>query len=185
MVALQRGLPIDTSMGLTPLGGFMMGTRPGDLDPGVLLWLLREGYSADKMEILLNQQAGLLGVSGQSANMKVLLEKRDSDPAADLAVKMFCYQVRKFIGAFAAALGGLNTLVFTGGIGEHAAPVREEICRELGYLGIELDDHENVRNAEIISHANSKCLVRIVQTDEDLMIARHARQVLAKTLNLE
>src|SRR5579859_544613 len=178
MVALEDGVPIDTSMGLTPTGGFMMGTRTGDLDPGVLLYLLRQGYSAEKLEDLLNHRAGLLGVSGQSSEMKVLMERRASDPAAELALKMFCYQVRKWIGAFAAALGGLDTLVFTGGIGERAAPVRAEICEGLELLGIVVDPAANNRNAEIVSAGASRCTVRVVETDEDLMIARHTRDVL-------
>jgi acetate kinase len=177
MVALRDGVSIDTSMGLTPTGGFMMGTRSGDLDPGVLLHLLRAGYSAEKLEALLNHEAGLLGVSGESSEMRVLLEKRKTDPAATLAVQMFCYQVHKFVGAFAAALNGLDTLVFAGGIGEHAAEVRAEICSGLHYLGVGLDEAANNRNAEIISAAGSHCVVRVVETDEDLMIARHTRSV--------
>jgi acetate kinase len=178
MVALKDGSPVDTSMGLTPTGGFMMGTRSGDLDPGVLLYLMNKGYSADQMEKLLNHQAGLLGVSGQSSEMRTLLEKRQTDPAAAMAVKMFCYQVRKFIGAYAAVLGGLDTLVFTGGIGERAAAIRAEICSGLEYLGIALDLPANGRNAETLSAAGSRCVVRVVMTDEDLMIARHTRSVL-------
>ncbi|HZS25726.1 MAG TPA: acetate/propionate family kinase [Candidatus Angelobacter sp.] len=178
MVALKDGKPIDTSMGLTPTGGFMMGTRSGDLDPGVLLYLLRQGNSADQLEALLNHQSGLLGVSGQTSEMKTLLDHQSSDPAAALAVRMFSYQIRKFVGAFAAALGGLDTLVFTGGIGERAAQVRAEVCRNLEHLGIELDDDANASSAAIISRSNSRCLVRVVETDEDLMIARHTRAVL-------
>jgi acetate kinase len=177
MVALRDGVSIDTSMGLTPTGGFMMGTRSGDLDPGVLLHLLRSGYSAEKLEVLLNHEGGLLGVSGESSEMKLLLERRKTDPAAALAVQMFCYQIRKFVGAYAAALGGLDTLVFTGGIGEHAAEVRAEICSGLQYLGIGLDGAANNRNAEVVSAAGSSCVVRVVETDEDLMIARHTRGV--------
>ncbi|MBZ5504478.1 MAG: acetate/propionate family kinase [Acidobacteriia bacterium] len=177
MVALKDGLPVDTSMGLTPVGGFMMGTRSGDLDPGVLLYLMSKEYSADRMEKLLNHQAGLLGVSGQTSEMRILLEKRQTDRAAAMAVEMFCYQVRKFIGSFAAVLGGLDTLVFTGGIGERAAAVREEICSGLQFLDIALDVSGNGRNAEVISAPGSRCVVRVVETDEDLMIARHARSI--------
>jgi len=177
MVAVRDGVSVDTSMGMTPTGGFMMGTRSGDLDPGVLLHLLGAGYSAEKLEGLLNHEAGLLGVSGQSSEMRVLLEKRKTEPAAALAVQMFCYQARKFIGAFAAALGGLDTLVFTGGIGEHAATVRAEICSGLQYLGVALDGAANNRNAEVISATGGRCVVRVVETDEDLMIARHTRSV--------
>ncbi|HWF03966.1 MAG TPA: acetate/propionate family kinase [Candidatus Angelobacter sp.] len=179
MVALRDGQPMDTSMGLTPSGGFIMGTRSGDLDPGVLLYLMNKGYSADRLEKLINHQSGMMGVSGQTGDMRVLLEKRPTDSDAALAVKMFCYQVRKFIGAFAAVLGGLDTLVFAGGIGERAAPVRAEICDGLEYLGITLDGSANGRNAELISENASSCAVRVVKTDEDLMIARHTRETLA------
>ena len=177
MVALKDGLPLDTSMGLTPTGGFMMGTRSGDLDPGVLIHLLKAGYSADRLEELLNHEAGLLGVSGQSSDMKILLEKTQTDQAAGLAVQMFAYQVRKFIGSYAAVLNGLDTLVLTGGIGERAAEIRANICVGLEYLGIALDMPANRRNAEVISVSGSKCAVRVVQTDEDLMIVRHTREV--------
>ncbi len=177
MAAILDGKPLDTSMGLTPTGGFMMSTRSGDLDPGVLLYLLRAGYSSEQLDKMLNRESGLLGVSGSSSDMKTLLQRRDRDPFAALAIQMFCYQVRKFIGAYAAALGGLDTLVFTGGIGERAAPIREEICSGLEFLGIQLDLKANAENASIISNANAKCTVRVMVTDEDLMIARHTRKV--------
>ncbi len=180
MVALKDGAPIDTSMGLTPAGGFMMGTRCGDLDPGVILYLLRLGWTNEKLEELLDRESGLLGVSGLTGDMKGLLEKRRVDPRAAQAVEMFCYQIRKFVGAFAATLDGLDTLVFTGGIGERAAAVRAEICRGLKHLGIELDDDENARHAEVISRPDSRCVVRVVETDEDLVIARHTRQLIAR-----
>jgi acetate kinase len=177
MVALKDGLPMDTSMGLTPTGGFMMGTRSGDLDPGVLIHLLKAGYSADQLENLVDHQAGLLGVSGQTSDMKALLQKSQTDNAARMAVKMFTYQVRKFVGAYAAVLNGLDMLVFTGGIGERAAEVRANICSGLEYLGVALDTAANGRNAEVISPAGTKCIVRVVQTEEDLMIARHTREI--------
>jgi len=150
----------------------MMGTRSGDLDPGVLLHLIGKGYSASRLEALLNHQSGLLGVSGKTSEMKPLLEKRGSDPSAAMAVEMFCYQARKFVGAYAAALGGLDTLVFTGGIGERSAEVRAEICSGLEFLGIAIDAAANRANAEVIS-SGPGCVVRVVATDEDLMIARH------------
>jgi acetate kinase len=161
-------------MGLTPTGGFMMGTRSGDLDPGVLLHLINKGYSATQLEALLNHQSGLLGVSGQTSEMKALLEKRGTDAAAAMAVEMFCYQARKFVGSFAAALGGLDTLVFTGGIGERSAEVRAEICSGLEFLGIAIDAAANRANAEVVS-TGPRCIVRVVATDEDRMIARHTR----------
>src|SRR5215471_14972829 len=130
MAAVQQGQPVDTTMGLTPTGGFMMGTRTGDLDPGLLIHLLTvEGYDAPRLEHLVNHQSGLLGVSGLSPDMRLLLERRDSDRHAAQAVDMFCYQLRKAIGALTAILGGLDTLVFTGGIGEHAEIGRAS-CRE-------------------------------------------------------
>jgi acetate kinase len=177
MVALKDGLPMDTSMGMTPTGGFMMGTRSGDLDPGVLIHLLKTGYSAEQLEELVDHEAGLLGVSGHTSDMKALLQKSQTDSAAHMAVQMFAYQVRKFIGAYAAVLNGLDTLVFTGGIGERAADVRGKICSGLGYLGVALETQANAQNAEVISLPNSQCAVRVVQTDEDLMIVRHTRAV--------
>ena len=177
MVALKDGLPMDTSMGMTPTGGFMMGTRSGDLDPGVLIHLLKTGYSAEQLEELVDHEAGLLGVSGHTSDMKALLQKSQTDSAAHMAVQMFAYQVRKFIGAYAAVLNGLDTLVFTGGIGERAADVRGKICSGLGYLGVALETQANAQNAEVISLPNSQCAVRVVHTDEDLMIVRHTRAV--------
>lgn len=177
MVALKDGFPMDTSMGLTPTGGFMMGTRSGDLDPGILIHLLKAGYSADELEKLVDHQSGLLGVSGQTSDMKALLQKSEADNAARMAVAMFAYQARKFIGAYAAVLNGLDTLVFTGGIGERAAEVRGDICSGLEYLGVALDTIANGQNDQVISLPASKCTVRVVQTDEDLMIARHTLEV--------
>lgn len=177
MVALKDGLPVDTSMGLTPTGGFMMGTRSGDLDPGLLIHLLKNGYSADQLEKLLDHEAGLLGVSGETGDMKVLLQRSRTDDAARMAVQMFAYQVHKFIGAYAAVLNGLDTLVFTGGIGERAGEVRVQICSGLEHLGVALDASANAQNADVISLPASKCKVRVIQTDEDLIIARHTREV--------
>jgi acetate kinase len=179
MAAVRDGRAIDTSMGLTPAGGFMMGTRTGDLDPGVLIYLMRaKGYDADRLDRLVNKEAGLLGVSGVSADMKTLLERRGCDEAAALAVAMFCYQARKQVGAFAAALGGLDTLVFTGGIGERAAPVRAEIGEGLEHLGVRLDPARNAAHADPVSAPEARCVVRVIPTNEDLMIARHSRALL-------
>ena len=175
LVAVKDGLPVDTSMGLTPAGGVMMGTRTGDLDPGVLIYLTREKrYGAEELEHLVDEESGLLGVSETTSDMKTLLDKRTSDPRALDAVAMFCRSVRKEIGAFAAVLGGLDILVFTGGIGERAPAVREEICRDLGHLGVLLDDTRNNGGESIISPSQAPCQVRVVPTNEELMIARHA-----------
>jgi acetate kinase len=178
MAAVSNRTPLDTSMGLTPTGGLMMGTRSGDLDPGIILFLMQaEGYGEAEIEQLVNHRAGLLGVSGISPDMKTLLEKRTSGGRADQAIGMFCYHARKEIGAFASVLGGLDTLVFTGGIGEHAAPVRWEICQGLQFLGISIDPQRNDNHADTISTADSRCVVRVIPTKEDLMIARHTRDL--------
>jgi len=180
MVAVRGGVSIDTTMGFTPTGGLVMGTRSGDLDPGVPLYLLRaQGMTADDLSALVNNEAGMLAVSGTSGDMRDLLEKERSDPRAAEAVALFCYQAKKFVGALAAALGGLDTLIFTGGIGEHAAPVRERICAGLDFLGIRLDPARNSAHASIISRDDSPVTVRVMPTDEDLMIARHTYELLA------
>jgi acetate kinase len=179
MAAVRAGKPVDTTMGFTPTGGFMMGTRSGDLDPGILLYLMNEkGYDSRRLERLVNHEAGLLGVSALSPDMKTLLEKRVSEPDAAQAVEMFCYQIRKHIGALTAVLGGLDILVFTGGIGERAAPVRWEVCRGLEYLGVYLDPQRNELHADTISTSESPCNVRVMPTNEDLMIARHTRKLI-------
>jgi acetate kinase len=182
LAAVLNGQPLDTTMGFTPTGGLMMGTRSGDLDPGVLIHLMHaKGYDAGQLDELVNRQAGLLGVSGLSPDMKTLLEQREREPHAAQAVELFCYQLRKHIGSLAAALGGLDTLVFTGGIGERAAPVRLEVCRGLAYLGIDLDPRKNAVHADVISTPGSDCTVRVIPTNEDLMIARHTRTLLVST----
>ena len=140
MAAVKDGRPLDTTMGFTPAGGFMMGSRSGDLDPGIICYLLNERhFDAHGLVELVNHQSGLLGVSGISSDTKTLLERADTEPDAAMAVQMFCYQLRKQIGALSAALGGLDLLVFTGGIGERAAPVRWEACSGLEHLGVRLD----------------------------------------------
>jgi acetate kinase len=181
MAALKDGHPQDTTMGFSALGGLMMGTRCGDLDPGVLLYLMDEkGYDARQLEGLLNQRSGLIGVSGISSDMKTLLDQRTSEPHAAQAIELFCYTARKYIGSLSAILDGLDTLVFTGGIGERAARVRWMICHGLDYLGIRLDPMNNNTNAGIISTNNSPCTVRVIPTNEDLMIARHTQVLLLK-----
>jgi acetate kinase len=179
LAAVRDGRPLETTMGFSPTGGCMMGTRSGDLDPGLLLYLMGEKHwDVGKIEQLVNHQAGLLGLSGITSDMKTLLEKREQEPNAAQAVEMFCYHLRKHIGALTAVLGGLDTLVFTGGIGERAAPVRWEVCRSLEYLGIQLDPPRNQTHAEVISTSGSRCTVRVITTNEDLMIARHTRDLI-------
>lgn len=178
LAAIQHGRSIDTTMGLTPGGGILMGTRSGDLDPGVLLYLLREkAYSVEGLERLLERESGLLGIAG-SADMRTLSERFEHDEAARLAVTMFGYAVRKAIGAYVAALGGVDVLVFTGGIGEHAPLVRTEACRGLEPFGIALDGAANARNERVLHASSSACQVLVLETDEDRMIARHATALL-------
>ena len=179
MVALQDGEPRDTTMGLTPTGGLVMGTRTGDLDPGVLIYLAREhGLGADALEALIDTQSGLLGVSGITSDMRELLHIRSNNREGALAVELFCYAARKEVGALTAVLGGIDTLVFTGGIGEHAASVRAEICANLDHLGIHLDGAANDHHAAVISTADSDCIVRVISTDEERLIARSAARLL-------
>jgi acetate kinase len=181
MAAVRGGIGIDTTMGFTPAGGLMMGTRSGDISPGVLLYLLAEReMTPARLNVLLNRQSGLLGVSGISADMRDLLERESGDAHAAEAVALFCYQARKYLGALAAALGGLDTLIFTGGIGERAAAVRLRICDGLEFLGIRIDPHRNEVHAPVISRESSAATVRVMKTDEDLMIARHTRELISE-----
>jgi acetate kinase len=179
MAAVRGGVGVETTMGFTPTGGLVMGTRSGDLDPSVPLFLLEErGLSPTEVGDLVNKQAGLLGVSETSADMRDLLGREVYDERAAEAVALFCYQAKKFLGALAAALGGLDALVFTGGIGEHSATVRERICEGLEFLGIQLDTDRNAAHAPNISTDDAAVIVRIVPTDEDLMVARHTRRLI-------
>lgn len=173
LAAVQDGKPIDTSMGLTPTAGIPMSTRSGDLDPGIIWYLARtEKMSAKQFNEMVNFQSGLLGVSETSSDMRDLLSREKKDRRAAEAVALFCYQVKKWIGAFAAALCGLDTLVFTGGIGENAPAVRARICDGLGFLGIELEEKKNAANAGVISAEASRVPVRVIRTDEEVMIAK-------------
>ena len=179
MAAVRNGRAVDTTMGLTPTGGLMMGTRPGDLDPGVLLHLLAtRQYDLEGLIRLVERESGLLGVSGLSADVRTLLAARDRGPDAALAIAMFCHRARREIGALAAVLGGMDSLVFTGGIGEHSAVIRQEICRGLEHLGVMLDTEANQMDAPIVSLPGAPSSVRVIETNEDLMVARHTRDVL-------
>ncbi len=175
MTAVQDGKSVDTTMGFSPAGGLVMSTRTGDLDPGVVLFLqennrLRPG----EVNEIVNRRSGLLGVSGTSNDMRDLLEAEKEDSAAHEAVELFCYQARKSIGSLAAVLGGLNVLVFTGGIGEHSPVIRRRICTGLDFLGITVDEEKNRKNMPVISLEKGPVAVRIIGTNEELMIARHA-----------
>lgn len=173
LAAVRDGKSIDTSMGFTPASGFPMSSRSGDLDPGLVNFLARtEHMTAAQFDRMVNHESGLLGVSEISADVRDLLAREGADGRAAEAVQLFCYQVRKWIGAFAAALGGIDTLVFSGGIGENAPLVRARICEGLGFLGIELDPRRNATNAPLISPDAAGVRLRVIRTDEELMIAR-------------
>ena len=177
LAAVRDGKSIDTSMCFTPTAGLVMSTRSGDLDPGLAPYLARtEKMTTQQFYDMVNHQSGLLGVSETSSDMRDLLAKEAADVRAAEAVALFCYQAKKWIGAYAAALGGLDTLVFAGGIGENASPIRSRICDGLNFLGIELDEASNNETAPVISAPGSRVTVRVIRTDEELMIARSVLQ---------
>lgn len=179
LAAVRDGKSIDTTMGFTPTAGLVMSTRSGDLDPGLAPYLLRtEQMTTKQFYEMVNHESGLLGISETSPDMRDLLAQESADFRAAEAVALFCYQAKKWIGSFAAALGGLDTLVFAGGIGENAQPVRARICEGLGFLGVELNRARNTANAKVISADTSPVTVRIIRTDEELMIARSVTRIL-------
>jgi acetate kinase len=178
LTAVKDYKSIDTSMSFTPISGVPMSTRSGDLDPGLAPYLERtEGLDAKAFQKMVTFESGLLGLSETSADMAALLEKESQDFRAAEAIAVFCYQIKKCIGAFAAALGGLDQLVFTGGIGENAPLIRSRICDGLGFLGIEIDDQKNRDNQNLISKTGLVA-VRVLRTDEEMMIAKLTRQAL-------
>ena len=174
VTAVEDTKSVDTSMGLTPAGGLMMGTRSGDLDPGVVLYLLQHRkFDAGHLEDLLNHQSGLLGISGLSSDMRILHDAAKSNKAAKLAIKMFCYFVRKEIAAMISAMEGIDMLVFTGGIGENDSVVRDEICSGLSWIGILLDEASNLAGSNPIHKLNSSCAVHVLTSQEGRQIAQH------------
>jgi acetate kinase len=180
LAAIHAGKCADTTMGFTPTGGLVMATRCGDLDPGVLLYLLKErGLSADQLGDLVNHESGLAGVSGLNDDVRGLLSREADTPAAKLALDIFCHSARKFIAAMSASLGGLQTLVFTAGIGEHSPSIRARICEGLQFLGVEIDPGANAGGQGILSKPGGKVTVRVIPTNEEQMIARHTRRVAA------
>lgn len=182
MAAVHEGRPIDTTMAFTPAAGLVMGTRCGDIDPGFLVYVMRsQGADAKAIDDLVNNQSGLLGLSETSGDMRDLLDREQSDPRARDAIEVFCYQAKKWIGALSAALGGLDLLVFSGGIGENSSQVRARICQGLEFLGIRLDDARNERGTDLISLDAAPVAVRVIRTDEELVIARAVCAVLQLT----
>jgi acetate kinase len=179
LAAVRDGQSVDTSMGFTPASGLVMNTRTGDLDPGLVDYLARtERMTAARFQRMVNHESGLLGVSGTSSDLRDLLAREVHDPRAAEAVALFCYQAKKWIGSFAAALGGVDTLVFAGGIGENAPLIRARICDGLRFLGIELTESRNATNASLISPDAGRVKVRVMRTDEELVIARSVTRLL-------
>jgi len=182
ITAVKHGKSIDTSMGFTPLEGLLMGTRSGDLDPSLILYIMgKEGLTIGEANTLLNKHSGLIGISGESSDMREILSAvKDNQQRAKWGFEIFAYRIRKYIGAYAAAMGGLDALVFTGGIGENAKEVREEICKDLGFLGIELDEMKNNNGEEFISKSDSRVAVLRIPTNEELVIAMDTAEIVSK-----
>jgi acetate kinase len=177
MCAMKDGRSVASTMGFTALDGLVMGTRPGTTDPGVVLYLMQQkGMDAKQIEDMLYKRSGLLGVSGVSNDMRVLLES--SEPHAAEAVELFIYRITRELGSLAAALGGIDALVFTAGIGERSVPIRARVCQQAEWLGVRIDDEANQRNAQQISTLDSRVSVWVIPTDEEMMIAKHTREVL-------
>ncbi len=182
LAAVRGGWCVDTTMGLTPLGGVIMSTRSGDIDPGVVAFMAQEeGWSADRIEDFFSHESGLQAVSSVTGDMRELLEREADEPDCHLAVSMYTYQIKKCIGAYAAAMGGLDAIVFSGGIGEHASEIRRRVCAGLEFLGVQLDASRNDANDRIIS--TGRVAVHVIPTDEELMIARLTYGVLRKALS--
>lgn len=180
LAALLDGKSIDTSMGLTPTGGIPMGTRTGDLDPGILIWLMRSGLSVDQLESMINHDAGLKALSNGESDMRALTRAADAgEAAATLAIAIFTRSIAKTVASYAVSLGGLDLLVFTGGIGENSAFVRECVCAQLAFMDLRIDQANNRKSAKVISEDTSKISVRVIPADEDGQIARHTRRLLS------
>lgn len=179
MAAVNKQKCIDTTMSFTPSGGMVMGTRSGDLDPGVLLYLIEEKkLKPSTVKDIVNNESGLLGVSGITSNMKDLIQKRKENKKAEEAIDLFCYTAKKYLGSLISILGGLDTLIFTGGIGENSSYIRKNICNQLDFLQLKLDHKLNNKNEKIISTKSSKVNVRVIKTNEELMLARHSERLI-------
>jgi len=189
MAAVDRGHSVDTTMGFTPLEGLLMGTRSGDLDPSLILYIMgKEGLSLSEAGTLLNKHSGLIGISGESSDMReILIAVKEDHKRSKYAFEIFCYRIKKYLGAYAAAMGGLDAFVFTGGIGENSFEVRKEVCSNLDFLGIKIDDAKNQNSEEVISVDGGKVAVLKIPTNEELVIALDTSEIvksLKETVNL-
>lgn len=178
LAAVKNGQPVDTTMGFTPASGIVMSTRTGDIDPGLIDYLLREHHmTPQEVSTMVYKQSGLLGVSGVTADMHSLLQHRHDNPQADLAINLFCYTIKKTIGAYAAAMGGVDSIIFSAGIGERSAAIRAQILDGLGFLGVAVDSERNERGDRLISAEHSGTGVHVIPTHEDIIIARKTEQL--------
>jgi acetate kinase len=184
MSAVEKGHSIDTTMGFTPLEGLLMGSRAGDIDPSVILYIMgKEGLSLNEANTLLNKHSGLIGISGESSDMREILAAiKDDHKRAKYAFDVFCYRIKKYLGAYAAAMGGIDAFVFTGGIGENSPEVREAVCGNMEFLGINFDKKKNSENSEMISLENSKVKVLRIPTNEELVIALDTKRIVEEML---
>ena len=182
---MKNGVSVDTSMGFTPLEGLLMGTRSGDLDPSLILFIMgKEGLSLGEANTLLNKHSGLIGISGESSDMReILAAVKDEQKRAIYAFNIFCYRIKKYIGAYAAAMGGLDALVFTGGIGENSLEVREKVCDNMEYLGINLDKLKNESKETLISESSSRVKIFRIPTNEELVIALDTAKIVSGTVH--
>ncbi|HMU44323.1 MAG TPA: acetate kinase [Ignavibacteriaceae bacterium] len=182
MSAVNHGKSIDTTMGFTPLEGLLMGTRSGDLDPSLILYIMsKEGLTLGEAATLLNKHSGLIGISGESSDMReILAAMKDDQKRSKYAFDIFCYKIKKYLGAYAAAMGGLDAFVFTGGIGENSPEVRAEVCKDLEFLGIEIDELKNEEKRETISTDNSRVKVLRIPTNEELVIALDTAKIVSE-----
>lgn len=185
MAAVKNGVSIDTTMGFTPLEGLLMGTRSGDLDPSLILYIMgKEDLTLNEASTLLNKHSGLIGISGESSDMReIIAAVKDNQQRSKWAFEIFCYRIKKYVGAYAAAMGGLDGLIFTGGIGENSSEVREAVCKDLKFLGIELDELKNKNADEMISKDNSKVAVMRIPTNEELVIALDTAKIVSELKN--
>jgi len=185
IAAIKNGISVDTSMGFTPLEGLLMGTRSGDLDPSLILYIMgKEGLSLGEANTLLNKHSGLIGISGESSDMReILASVKDEQKRSIYAFEIFCYRIKKYIGAYSAAMGGLDALVFTGGIGENAVEVREKVCENMEYLGINLDKLKNENGETLVSEQTSRVSVFRIQTNEELVIALDTAKIVGELVH--
>ena len=181
MAAIKYGQSVDTTMGFTPLEGLLMGTRSGDLDPALILYIMgKEGLSLHEAATLLNKHSGLIGISGESSDMREILSAvKEDHKRARYAFDIFCYRIKKYLGGYIAAMGGLDAFVFTGGIGENAVEVRSEVCKDLEFLGVKIDEKKNSANDEIISTEDSRIKVMRIPTNEELVIALDTSEIVS------